>query len=471
MKKVFVFVLGLFFSISLANFQVNAYDSNMIELSYAKQIVESVYTEEGYTHHEIKQFDYKFEKVFDIDLNFYGYFVKYTHQTKDEKGFTIIKFDNKDVQQVIEFHKNTLPPYQNKNLINVYAGYGKYLEKDGNIFLDSYTNKTYDYYQVKMSSLVNNEVQPSGFKLGSISYSATELHQFDVVTMREKTFEFGYPMVSTSDFTGSNNCSPTAAVSLIAYFDGQSNFLYDLNPKNTSGMYKKYSNYSSVEKSVLNNLHQHFYDSMETNSYINSFIGYLWGGAGTVPSYFFRELKNYMYDKGYNLINTDIIESVNSIWGYVGESMTGSNWDLFKSLIDQNKPVVLQLGVENTINFTMIKKGPSSNPDEYMPLTSNSVSYTYETYNIPSAHTVVAYGYRTYDFYHLMIGPNYGYTSWVRQDRFMVVANGWGGTSYVNASHDDIGMAYGLHIVARSGGGTSPGDGTCNTANFCFVMA
>lgn len=61
-----------------------------------------------------------------------------------------------------------------------------------------------------------------------------------------------------------------------------------------------------------------------------------------------------------------------------------------------------------------------------------------------SAHTVVGYGYRIYQFY--QIHPYYGYPVLSRTDNFIIVANGWGGTSYINASDNDIGMAYSVYV-------------------------
>lgn len=160
-------------------------------------------------------------------------------------------------------------------------------------------------------------------------------------------------------------------------------------------------------------------------------------GVGTVPSKFFSELEDYFENVNLDLQHYDIIESAHDVWGFNGESMTSTNWTQYKSQINLNRPVVIQLGLDWSVDFTLIKHEAAIFED------STSISYTYREYPSMNAHTVVGYGYRTYTLYtyEQFIGIEYGSTI----HNFMVVANGWGGTSYINASDNDIGMAYSVY--------------------------
>ena len=56
---------------------------------------------------------------------------------------------------------------------------------------------------------------------------------------------------------------------------------------------------------------------------------------------------------------------------------------------------------------------------------------------------VIGYGYKEVKYYKLNV---YGNLYHDKTDRYFVVANGWGGTSYIKNATADISIAYSLYV-------------------------
>ncbi|MFW6029505.1 MAG: hypothetical protein ACOCRO_04555 [Halanaerobiales bacterium] len=67
--------------------------------------------------------------------------------------------------------------------------------------------------------------------------------------------------------------------------------------------------------------------------------------------------------------------------------MTSSIWTNYKNQIELNRLVVIQLGVDWSVDYTLIRFEP------HITENSTSITYTYREYPSMSAHTVVGYGY------------------------------------------------------------------------------
>jgi hypothetical protein len=70
------------------------------------------------------------------------------------------------------------------------------------------------------------------------------------------------------------------------------------------------------------------------------------------------------------------------------------------------------------------------------------LSFKYITYT-NTAHFVIGYGYRDIDYYTM----NYSNGSTYLFDNmfFFIVANGWGGKSYINSKNSDIAISYSIY--------------------------
>jgi hypothetical protein len=456
MKKIFTISLLILSAFVLNTVSVSAEssDNSSAQQHYVKKFIIEVFCQdEGICSIDENDVSISKEKVYDIFLNDIGYVYDFSVNTFDRQGFIIIdrsKVDDDWEYVIKELNFEVSSPYVNKNQKNIYLGFGQYFEKDKDVIFDLMTKQEHDYQTILNYISENFEITyPTG---GGVTTQIFDPYSFLDMTKSETFTPYKYPLMDTDmKYTGQyNNCSPTAGVSLVLYWDRTyTNLLYGVNPTAIIGgehIYKDYEYYEdiyyppySTELSTIRSLHNTFYNDMQTNSYIFMVVGYnvINTGVGTVPSKFYNELEDYFDNKGLTLHHVDIIESADNAWGYIGESMTGSKWTSYKNQIDLGRPVVIQLGVDWSVDYTLIRY------ESYFNESSSSVNYHYWEYESMSAHTVVGYGYRTHTFYQMH--PYYGYDYVSRIDNFMVVANGWGGTSYVNASDDDIGMAYSVY--------------------------
>lgn len=453
MKRMITTVLLLMIVFSLTATNVSAKTSSSQQDFVKMFILDVLCKDEKICDMDLKDVKLSKEKIYDIYLLDIGYVYEFSMKHNSFEGFIVIdrnRIENEWEYSIKEINFDMPSPYNEKNSKNIYLGYGQYFEKDKDTLVNTISGNEYEYQDI-MSYIDDNFelVFPSG---GGITTDIYDPYSFMSMDVTESLTSYEYPLMNTNmKYTGQyNNCSPTAGVSIALYLDRiHANLVEGVNPTAVIDGVSRYKDYEyfeeiyyppySIELSFVRALHDTFYNDMETNSYITMVPGYtaMNTGVGTVPNKFYNVLDDYFESKGLTLHHVDIIESAESVWGYIGESMTGSKWTLYKNQIDLGRPVVIQLGVDWSVDYTLIRY------ESYFNETSTSVNYHYWEYEFMSAHTVVGYGYRTHEFY--QPHPFYGYPILSRIDNFLVVANGWGGTSYINTADDDIGMAYSIY--------------------------
>lgn len=256
----------------------------------------------------------KKEVLYDIYLEKFGYIYEFNDEA-DINGYLILKKvrnDNVWEYSVAEIGFDTNSPYNIKSSKNIYLGYGMYFEYKNDVITDVISNEEHNYDEILLSIADNFELlYPSG---GTAYYEDPMTYNFTYMTKSETTTDYGYPLMSTSMKYSNhyNNCSPTAGVSIALFWDKYyPNLVPNVYPtKSTSSgdQYKKYSDYIDayppyvMEKSNIRNLHNTFYNDMQTNTYVPLYttFGTLNTGIGTVPSKFYNVLEDYFDDANLN---------------------------------------------------------------------------------------------------------------------------------------------------------------------------
>ena len=207
-----------------------------------------------------------------------------------------------------------------------------------------------------------------------------------------------------------------------------------------------YLNLNYIEKNNIRDIHDDF---LAQSDYMNLNNWSLLGRSmdGTDPVDFYYGLEKYFDEIGYILQNVPILNTVDNtlpVDRYL-------NFDSFKTEIDLGRPVVVQLGIPSlaqiaVLNFTPqydLVLDPTTDIDFYTIngiFNTKEVLYMYTVKGVP--HTTVAYGY--YE-------SSYTYKDFFLQDvtvteEFLVLANGWGGYSYINTDEYDISIVYSLYL-------------------------
>ena len=297
--------------------------------------------------------------------------------------------------------------------------------------------------------------------------------------------DIGFPYLSTGlkDVSGGNNCSPTAGMEIITFFDYYyPELIYGVTPTTTiygSGWpyyfteYKDYEYYtnntvntinfegeSTTEDDIMRDLNDKLYVDMLTNE--NEILGLIPHG-GTFPPYFYDALEDYFFEHGYITHTVGLIGDENSPASIQPWDIYFP-WEDFKDEIDLNRPVVLQLGVDPSPVYRLIEDkdyegAGDGNLDIYVfydwelidglfsDFYYDLIMYKYQIYN-NVAHTVVGVGYRETDFYRKNIITGNVYLD--ETTRFIEVADGWGSMSLLNADDGDVSIAYSIYLEQMS---------------------
>ncbi|QWB99765.1 hypothetical protein KHQ88_06305 [Mycoplasmatota bacterium] len=462
MKKIALLVFTVFL-ISMSSMTVSANTSdNSSENSFAKTVLKNIIAQEyDIDHMDKSDLSLRKEVIYNFNIEKYGSIYEFEYKDNFLYGYMILskkKIDSKWEYHINEISFESKTPYFDLSAKNVYLSYGNYLEYKNGVLVDSYSRLEYNYQEmVDYVDFIDIEF-PSG---GVEQVQEPETFNYCYYTSDEVTTNFGFPLLHTGSylqFNQSNNCAPTAGTEITLFFDAwEPSLVEDVDPLFYNGSIQNFKGYDyfyvnpySTEKPLIANLERFYYDDMETNSWGADLsliltgpvpsITYVNTGIGTLPTKFYDSLYNYFYSKGLILHSVPIIESENSNFGYVGESMSDSdNWTVYKQQIDYNRPVVMQLGLDWSFDYTLLHLSNISLDNE-----SGIGSYKYSEYPPFSAHVVVGYGYKTFSYYQCSNG-NYPWI--IREDEFMIVANGWGKKSYINIEDNDIGVAYGLYIT------------------------
>ena len=181
---------------------------------------------------------------------------------------------------------------------------------------------------------------------------------------------------------------------------------------------------------------------MDTNNYTIPFFG---DGAGTYPPFFFNALEDYFSTKNLTLEHNNLV--LGPGWGF-NTSGSQIDWEDYKDEIDLDYPVVIQLGVDPSMDYELYYDSYNIEYDDTYFYTYygqkiwyDTISRFYREYS-NSAHTVVGYGYMSMDFYRINY---YGNLYKSRTDKYFVVANGWGGTSLIKSTNSDVAIAYSIY--------------------------
>jgi hypothetical protein len=431
--------------------------SSSSEKQFATEMIKNIISSEYNISEELYDLNTLKEHLYSMDLKNLGSIYSFSVDEYDIIGYIIVtreKAENGWDFLVNEVTLDSISPYFDNSSKNLYLSFGNYYEYKTDILIDCYSGTKYNYSEVIEHFNDYDVKYPSG---GEGVPQNPETFYYDFYTTTEETTIGGFPLLHTAHFASNtsfvqeNNCAPIAGTEITLFFDAlHSNLISNFSPKyidtNSELVYKDNGYYENVsplsELQKLETLEVMYYSDMQTNNWLLLPTEFTDGvqsgtlastGIGTLPTDFFNSMYNYFTSKGYVLNAVNIIEDENTNFGLQGESMSdGDNWGKYKLQIDQNRPVVLQLGVEWTFDYTMIK-------DPQTDIVLNSWyglgSYTYNEFL--GAHVVVGYGYKTYNFYNEY--------ALIRKDEFMIVANGAGGKSYINIEDNDIGMAYGLY--------------------------
>jgi hypothetical protein len=462
MKKIFL-VFILVYSVSFFGVFVSAQsEENSSERIFVKTVLENIISQE-YQEKIVKsnEISIKKEVIYDMNLNKYGSIYDFNYNGDLMFGYIIIskkKTNNRWEYYIHEVTFDTESPYFDSSSKNIYLSYGNYLEYKNSILVDSFSRLEYDYQEMLDFLNLNNIPFPSG---GAEQVQEPETFTYCYYTTEAATTNFGFPLLNTGSYlqyNQSNNCAPTAGTEITLFFDAwESNLVDDVDPLYFSGNGYRFKDYDyfvdnplSPDKVLISDLERFYYDDMETNSWGADLaliltgpvpsVTYVNTGIGTLPTKFYDSLYSYFNSKGLILHAVPIIETENSNFGYVGESMGDSNnWTVYKQQIDYNRPVVIQLGLDWSFDYTLLHLSNISLDNE-----SGIGSYRYSEYPPFSAHVVVGYGYKNFSYYQCSNG-NYPWI--IREDEFMIVADGWGKKAYINIEDNDIGVAYGLYIT------------------------
>lgn len=464
MKKILLIcvLIGSMFIFTPVLFAKNT-DINS-EKKFAMEIIKKIISSEYNVSEELYDLNTSKEDLYSMDLEKLGCIYSFSVDEYDIIGYIIVtrvKAEKGWDFLVNEVTLDNVSPYFDNSSKNLYLSFGNYYEYKADLLIDCYSRIEYIYSEVMEYFTEYDVIFPAG---GTGTALEPEVFTYDFYIQNEETTIGGFPLLHTAHFASNtsfaqeNNCAPIAGTEITLFFDAlHSDLISNFNPKyidtNNEIVYKENAYYednpliSGLE--VVENLEVMYYSDMQTNNWLllpTEFVDGVQSGTlastgiGTLPTDFFDSLYYYFNSKGYVLNAVNIIEDENTDFGGLGESMSdGDNWGKYKLQIDQNRPVVIQLGVDWSFDFTLIK-----DPQTDIVLDSwyGQGSYIYTEYS--GAHVVVGYGYKTFNYYN-------EYALLVRKDEFMIVANGWGGKSYINIEDNDIGMAYGLYTYILPG--------------------
>lgn len=219
----------------------------------------------------------------------------------------------------------------------------------------------------------------SGFGEG---ISHTEVIDFDSHTMEDSHLDYYFPDYEAA--YGSNCCAPTAGGMLVTYHDVT---YTELLPNYTPGSIRNGIYTYRLQNQTITNVMIDLYNLMGTNT-IN---------PGTSVTQFKNGMTSYYNNHGYNLGFTRV---------------TNFDPNNFKSLIEQQKPIVLFLN-----SYDYYASLGISMHETQMRLVGTKKDV---------GHVVVAWGYRTYNFY-----TN---NNLFRTDKYIIVSFGDGTAGFLSVN-------------------------------------
>jgi hypothetical protein len=462
MKKVIIVLcLGLS-TLFMFSYSVEAKNSAKEDNSkqYVFALVGDVMCEE-YGICSTQEIKIKRENIFDINLDKIGY-VYNAYAKKAEGKIFVIVLEKDDKLVVEEYVVGESSPFLYKEFKNIYLGYGMYYELRDEYLLDSLNNNVYNYYDVSQWYGIDKEESALIF---ASSVPDDEPHDETIETYNyyeliedSNYLTNDFPLMSTQiknqTNNKGNNCSPTAGLEILLYYD---NFYNSLTPvygviNPLTNLYYNYDDFKSDYETTnnwieLKQVYLDLYDEMGTNDIF---------GWGTPHRNFLLGLEEYVEDKNFDITVDEIIGDSSDFMAMSNTSFDATDtWIDYRNAIDNGKPVVIQLGGLVSEYYVAIKSGDLTIiEDNYIIyrygvpyMYYDTVEYQYTVWEgIGTMHTVVGYGYLEYELY---AANSYNFNLiFLREDKFAVVAWGWTSTKYAYIASDSasVSQAYSVTI-------------------------
>lgn len=401
------------------------------------------------------------ERIYNITLQDYGKIVYFEDKNNsDIVGYVIFKGTTNDLL-IVEYGFGEYRPFIYEDLPNIMAGIGEQYE---GVLIDHGKGVYYDYefiLHLMNVSEVDVEMMLSSALDTAVDTTDTVTYFYDSANIEVTTVN-NYPHMDQSRIADESDtpssrttCSTVAGLSLITFYEGlypDSSSLSNVYNTSTGdyyiwGDYRLKSSLAS-EKAELISIFNDLYDYMDTDDYIlgTSF-------PGTAHSKFYDGMVEYYDLVGYDVVVDEIIGDVDTWVEMTNESLsTGDRYNTYKNSIDNNTPVVIQLGGLLTPMYQTIDiddyTSAYTRPGPY----GTTFYFRDRTYEYRSQlfglHTVVGYGYMEESLHD--IDP-YGYTEYpaLREKKYIVIST-WGGKRYFNVRDITVSQAYTFNILKQN---------------------
>lgn len=380
----FMFLVGL----QSNGMRLSAYAENS-EFEEHKGLIENmIFDMAELDGKSIDEIVYSVQDVYVANEEWGGYVIDFVTDT-NENGYAIFFKDN-DVYKLIELFIGRKSPFYGKQGMFIYPSLGCYYIKIDNVYYNAETMKVDEEYELNEEVLFY-AVCNSGNKTNvqesiKYTYNMGFLHQNSI-----GGFKVGYDTGLTSH---ANNCANAAGVIALNYWNMETQ--NDLLNLSSSQMLSDFSMNDATAATYMGI----FYDYMNTN--------WLFGTGGTLPSGVYDGFERLIQEKGYNVTR-----------------QTDLTYDQMISSIEQGIPVFI---TSTDYYFTLIN---ASLPYPQHPRGYYELTIDYEhSWGLENAHTFVGYGYAYYNFYDT--------TSYITNEEFIKIADGWGDSRYFNVTRSGI---------------------------------
>ncbi len=128
-----------------------------------------------------------------------------------------------------------------------------------------------------------------------------------------------------------------------------------------------------------------------------------------------------------------------------------------------DRPVLMQLGLDPSLDYEMIRYIEDYRIESYRDIEVEEDTYLtleypyqyvvyYDTISMEyredsnMIHTVVGVGTKTFKYFKLDLYTGEQYLA--KTDDYFVIANGWGGLSYIKKDNRDIAVAYSVYVTS-----------------------
>lgn len=407
----------------------------------------------------------KKEKLYDIKLDNFGYVYTFELQSnKSIQGFLILKSERK-ISLVQEIHITDVIPYIDSKLVNIYAGFGNYYELYKDILLNR-NDKEYYYYREILGGygLDNQKIDKKingakGFIGDLVAFEGTSSLVFYSKDSNKVTTTSSFPFadqIDLADKTGTtkNNCSVASALTLVMFYEDlfpSSSVLYDVKSFNSHGDSTTYNNTSYYFKE--NNSIPYSQRGLLLGIYNELFFRFNTSDLyGTPHQNMINGLEEYYNQRGYDT-SINMMIGLKNITNFSNKSFDELNlWATYKSSIDNNIPVVMQLGGLTDMHFSVIddisyEENYSSKPGPYhTQFDLDNVTYHYRGYYSLAMHTVVGYGYLENAYYDINVAGYQFDLSLIREDSFAIISYNNGSYVYLSSNNKSVSQAYSFNI-------------------------